>query len=168
MRWRTAAALLALNLVHGVNAAPAMHGMQLGDTAPDFLRNDIAGKAVHLSDFRGKLVLLNFWASWCGPCLKEMPTFAHWQRVYGDRGLQVIGIAMDDDVASARHLLARRPVPYPVVGGDATLGTEYGGVLGLPLTYLIDPRGRVIGRFQGGDLKGLELRIKTSLPAIAK
>ena len=145
-----------------------MHGMQLGDTAPDFLRNDTAGKAVRLRDFRGKLVLLNFWASWCGPCLKEMPTFARWQRIYGDSGLQVIGIAMDDDAESARHLLARRPVPYLVVFGDATLGTDYGGVLGLPLTYLIDGRGRVVGRFQGGDLKGLESRLKASLPAIAK
>jgi cytochrome c biogenesis protein CcmG/thiol:disulfide interchange protein DsbE len=137
----------------------------VGDSAPDFSRADFAGNPVHLADYRGKLVLLNFWASWCGPCLEEMPRFFGWQKDYGARGLQIIGVSMDDDVASARRLLARRPAPYPMVQGDAKLGAAFGGVLGLPLTYLIDPRGRIAGRYQGNaDLAKLEAQIKTLLP----
>ena len=139
--------------------------LQAGDTAPGFSRPAFGGKQLQLADYRGKLVVLNFWASWCGPCLKEMPTFVTWQRDYGPRGLQVIGISMDDDIASAERLLARRPVSYPVVWGDAALGNKFGGVLGLPLTYLIDEKGKILGRYQGGTLTELEARIKARLPA---
>jgi peroxiredoxin len=136
-----------------------------GDMAPDFSRSDFTGHALHLADYRGKLILLNFWASWCGPCLAEMPRFAGWQQDYGARGLQIIGVSMDDDRASAKRLLAAHPVPYPVVMGDSRLGEQYGGVLGLPLTYLIDPSGRVVGRYQGAEsLAKMEAQIKASLP----
>jgi cytochrome c biogenesis protein CcmG/thiol:disulfide interchange protein DsbE len=137
----------------------------VGEMAPDFSRADFAGKPVHLADYRGKLVLLNFWASWCGPCLEEMPRFFDWQRDYGARGLQIIGVSMDDDAAAAKRLLARRPAPYPMVLGDAKLGETFGGVLGLPLTYLIDPQGRIAGRYQGNaDLAKMEAQIKRMLP----
>jgi len=137
----------------------------VGDMAPDFSRADFAGKPVHLTDYRGRLVLLNFWASWCGPCLEEMPRFFDWQRDYGARGLQIIGVSMDDDAAAAKRLLARRPAPYPMVQGDAKLGETFGGVLGLPLTFLIDPQGRIAGRYQGNaDLAKMEAQIKRMLP----
>lgn len=137
----------------------------VGEMAPDFTRADFDGKPVHLADYRGRLVLLNFWASWCGPCLEEMPRFFDWQKDYGARGLQIIGVSMDDDPAPAKRLLARRPAPYPMVLGDAKLGGAFGGVMGLPLTFLIDPEGRVAGRYQGSaDLGKLEAQIKTLLP----
>ena len=137
----------------------------VGDMAPDISRADFAGKPVHQTDYRGRLVLLNFWASWCGPCLEEMPRFFAWQRDYGARGLQIIGVSMDDDAAAAKRLLARRPAPYPMVQGDAKLGETFGGVLGLPLTFLIDPQGRIAGRYQGNaDLAKMEAQIKRMLP----
>jgi cytochrome c biogenesis protein CcmG/thiol:disulfide interchange protein DsbE len=133
----------------------------VGDIAPDFTRADLAGKPMHLSGYRGKVVLLNFWASWCDPCLEEMPRFSAWQQTYGATGLQIIGISMDDAAAPVKQLLARRPVPYTVVMGDAGLGERYGGVLGLPLTYLIDRRGRIIARYEGeSDLAKMEEKIK--------
>jgi len=140
--------------------------LAVGEMAPDFSRADLAGKAVTLADYRGKIILLNFWATWCGPCLEEMPKFSAWQRAYGARGLQVIGVSMDDDQLPVARLMARHPAVYPILVGDAALGESFGGVFGLPLTYLIDPKGRVVGRYQGnGDLAKMEAAIKALLPS---
>ena len=132
--------------------------------APEFARKDLAGNSVDLKNFRGKVVLLNFWATWCAPCQLEMPTFAAWQRQYEPDGLQVLGISMDDDATPVVGLAAKLKLNYPVLMGDANLGREYGGVLGLPLTYLIDRDGVVRARFQGEtDLKTIEKRLQTIL-----
>ncbi len=133
--------------------------------APDFTRTDLAGRSLSLRNYRGKLVLLNFWATWCGPCLIEIPQFAVWQNTYGAAGLQVVGVSMDDDSAQVVRAYEKYHLNYPVAMGDAELGELFGGILGLPLTYLIDPNGRVVGRYQGEpDLKQLEARIKSLLP----
>src|SRR5690606_16196317 len=127
----------------------AANAMKVGDAVPDFTRADTSGKPVQLSKYRGQLVLLNFWASWCAPCREEMPLFSKWQRELGPRGLQVIGISMDDDAAEVHKFLAAYPVTYPIVMGDAKFAEHFGGVLGLPLSYLIDAQGRVVARYQG-------------------
>ena len=109
--------------------------------------------------------MLNFWATWCGPCLEELPQFSTWQQEYGSEGLQIIGVSMDDDVEAVKRLIARRTPAYPIPIGDAKLGELFGGVLGLPLTYLIDPKGRIVARFQGNsDLAKMEAQIKALLP----
>jgi thiol-disulfide isomerase/thioredoxin len=132
--------------------------------APEIARPDLKGKTLDLRSFRGKVVLLNFWATWCAPCQLEMPAFAAWQQQYGPQGLQVVGISMDDDSAPVRILVTRLKLNYPVAMGDARLGEQYGGVLGLPLTYLVDRGGVVRARFQGEtDLKIIEKRLKAML-----
>jgi len=150
-----------LTLLCGVAAA-----MKVGDTAPDFTRIDLNGRPLRLADYRGQLVLLNFWATWCAPCREELPVFERWQKVYGRRGLRVIGISMDDDAVAVREFLRRYPATYPIAMVDAQFAAQLGGVLGLPLSYVIDARGRVIARHQGAvDMPGLEASIRTWLAA---
>ena len=149
----------------GATSTSALNVTSLLDkNAPEFARTGLDGGEVDLASYRGKVVLLNFWATWCAPCQVEMPVFASWQRQYGPRGLQVIGISMDDHAGPVRRLAARMKIDYPIVMGDAKLGERYGGVLGLPLTYLIDRKGVVRAEFQGeSDLKAMEARLTALL-----
>ena len=157
-RLRFAAFFCLLLLGAGARALDA------GDMAPEIALTDLGGQPLRLADYRGKVVLLNFWASWCGPCLEEMPRLSGWQRGYGAAGLQVIGISMDDGVEPVRRLLAQRPLQYPVGLGDAALGARYGGILGLPQSFLIDRKGVVIARYRGEtDLSQLEQAILSAL-----
>jgi cytochrome c biogenesis protein CcmG, thiol:disulfide interchange protein DsbE len=140
-------------------------GENVPRVAPDFTRTDIKGDVFSLSAYRGKLVLLNFWATWCGPCLIEIPRFVVWQRAYGPAGLQIVGISMDDELAPVKRAYKQYQMDYPVLMGDPQLAERFGGVLGLPLSYLIDADGRIVARYQGDlDLKKLELQIKSLLP----
>jgi peroxiredoxin len=129
-------------------------------SAPDFSRPTLDGKTIRLNDYRGKLVLLNFWATWCGPCIAEIPRFSTWQTKFGPQGFQVIGVSMDDDPAPVQKFNRKHQPNYPIVMGDEHLGELYGGVLGLPISYLISPEGKIIGRYQGEtDLNQMEARI---------
>lgn len=162
---RAAAGALALAVFCSLSAGGArkIHATEtlVNRRAPEFVRRDLSGRTVDLARLRGKVVLLNFWATWCAPCETEIPVFSRWQGEYGARGLQVIGVSMDDDEAPVKKLVARLKPAYPIAMGDAKLGQRYGGVLGLPLTYLIDRKGVVRARFQGSaDLEGMEVRVK--------
>jgi thiol-disulfide isomerase/thioredoxin len=132
--------------------------------APEFVRRDLTGHNLDLARLHGKVVLLNFWATWCAPCQVEMPTFARWQEQYGPQHLTVIGISMDDDSEPVRRMMRAQRIDYPVAMGDAKLGQRYGGVLGLPLTFLIDRNGIVRAKFQGeGDLGKIEASLRSLL-----
>jgi peroxiredoxin len=158
-------ALVAMLLL-AFGPAAEVGAMAVGELAPDFTRTDQQGRPYTLSDQRGKVVLLNFWATWCAPCREEMPVFSRWQRSYGARGLAIVGVSMDDDPGSVRQALAERPVSYPVVLGDAKLGEQMGGVLGLPLSYLLDADGRVVARYQGeASLGAIEGKVRELLAA---
>jgi peroxiredoxin len=130
----------------------------VGRRAPEFSLDDLHGTHVDLARDRGKVVLLNFWATWCAPCKVEMPRFMEWQREYGARGLVVIGVSIDDSAAPARAFVETLHLNYPVVMGNAQLGERYGGVLGVPVTFLIDRAGVVRARFDGEEHLGAEER----------
>lgn len=107
--------------------------------APDFALKDVNGKTVHLSDYRGKVVLLDFWATWCGPCKMEIPWFMEFERKYKDRGFAVLGVSMDDDGWQAvKPFIQDLGMNYRVVLGDDKTGDLYGGIEALPTAFLID------------------------------
>jgi thiol-disulfide isomerase/thioredoxin len=118
--------------------------------APDFSLESLEGKTMRLSDFRGKAVLLNFWATWCGPCKIEMPWFVELQQKYGSQGLQVVGVAMDDaskeDIAKFAKDMG---VNYPVLIGKEAVGDSYGGIAALPETFFIGRDGKVVDKILG-------------------
>jgi cytochrome c biogenesis protein CcmG/thiol:disulfide interchange protein DsbE len=118
-------------------------------TAPNFSRMDLSHKKIELTSYRKKVVLLNFWATWCAPCLTEMPTFIAWQTQYGSENFQVIGVSMDDAAPEVSATVTKLKLNYPVLMGDEHLGAVYGGVLGLPVTFLIDREGKIHARYQG-------------------
>ena len=158
--------MLLLCLCAGISAArsPAATNSLLHKEAPPFVRTDLENRQLDLRAYRGKVILLDFWATWCASCQLEMPRFIAWQTQYGPRGLQIIGISMDDDPALVRRLYKKVKLNYPVAMGDEKLGQLYGGVLGLPLTFLIDSQGKVQAQFRGEtDLKLIEEQFKPLL-----
>ena len=132
--------------------------------APDFVLKDVYGKEVRLSDFRGKIVVLNFWATWCGPCRKEMPDFIELQKEYGNDGLQFIGIALDQEGADkVRPFVERNKISYPILIGNNEIADKYGGMNAIPVTFLIDRKGMIrnhyIGMRQKSDLEEMALAL---------
>src|SRR5215471_16755665 len=120
-----------------------------GNSAPDFTVTDINGKKLSLANYRGKVVLLDFWATWCTPCRAEIPHFIDYQNKYAAQGLQVVGISMDDDPKPVRAFYDELKMNYPVAMGSSQLADSYGGVLGLPVTFLIGRDGRIAKKYVG-------------------
>jgi thiol-disulfide isomerase/thioredoxin len=135
-----------------------------GKQAPDFTLQDLQGKPVKLSDFRGKAVLLNFWATFCGPCKVEMPWLVELQKQYGPQGLEIVGVALDDSGKESIQKFAKEMgVNYIILQGQDVVGDAYGAV-GLPATYYIDRNGKIIDSALGLVSRSeIEDNIKKSL-----
>jgi cytochrome c biogenesis protein CcmG/thiol:disulfide interchange protein DsbE len=117
--------------------------------APDFTLRDAAGNELTLSSLKGKVVLLNFWATWCHGCQMEIPWFIEFEKKYGERGLVVVGVSLDSDGwKSVRPWLKEKKVNYPIVIGNANLAKEY-GLESMPLTVLIDREGKIADSHSG-------------------
>lgn len=116
--------------------------------APQFTLADLGGRPVSLSDYRGKVVILDFWAPWCPPCKKEIPDLISLQDQYGSQGLQIVGIGLDrlDNVIS---FVRQSGINYPVMVGDDEITELYGGIPGIPTTFVIDREGKISRRFEG-------------------
>jgi cytochrome c biogenesis protein CcmG/thiol:disulfide interchange protein DsbE len=108
--------------------------------APDFTLKDSSGATVKLSDYRGKVVLLNFWATWCGPCKIEIPWFMEFEKAYKDRKFAVLGVSLDDDGwESVRPYIESHKINYRVMVGTEELSQLYGSVDSLPTTFMRRP-----------------------------
>jgi thiol-disulfide isomerase/thioredoxin len=148
LRLATPAALLAIICLYG--CAPAHDSVRAAvktettrKPAPDFSLKDADGKVVKLSDYKGKVVLLNFWATWCGPCKIEIPWFIEFEQNHRDKGFAVLGVAMDEEGwAVVKPYVTDHKVNYRMVIGDDMTAQMYGGVDSLPTSFLIDREGR--------------------------
>lgn len=163
-------ALMTLN-------APAFH---LGATDPEtfacpanakpanlnFTLKDMENKDVTLSTLKGKVILLDFWATWCGPCKIEIPWFAEFQQKYGKSGLQVVGVSIDDTLAKLKPFVAQMKMNYPVLQGlgHDDVQDAFGPMFGIPVTVIIARDGRICAKHVGLSSKALvEKQIKSLL-----
>jgi peroxiredoxin len=143
--------------------------------APAFAMKDVNGKTVSLSDYRGKIVVLNFWATWCPPCRKEIPDFMELQSQYGPTGVQFIGIALDEEgLAAVKPYLAKSPISYPILvpekisdpnNPDSKAIAAYGDMTSIPVTFIIDRKGVIRTSYVGMRQKAVLESMLTPLVA---
>ncbi len=146
------------NLAQNIAGNPAT-GIKAGTPEPDLKLKTIDGKEVLLADYKGKVVFVNFWATWCDPCRVEIPWLIAMQNKYGPKGFTVVGIAMDEEGKSvvAPFLDKERfdvdgqklPMNYPIVLGTDEAADKFGGILGYPSSFLISRDGKIVAKFQG-------------------
>lgn len=118
-------------------------------TAPDFSLSLINGGTLKLSEYFGKVIILDFWATWCPPCRAEIPDFISLYNEYKDRGLVIIGISVDDSIEPVKKFIQQNNVNYPVVMGNSKVIQDYGGITGIPTTFIIDKKGNIVEKFVG-------------------
>jgi len=144
----TIAALLTVAVLTGCSTPTtvkaAVKAAKDRKPAPDFTLKDASGATLRLSDYKGKVVLLNFWATWCGPCQIEIPWFMDFQQNYKDRDFAVLGVSFDDDGwKSVKPFIERKKLNYRVAIGTEEISTLYGGLDSLPTTFILDRSGRI-------------------------
>jgi len=130
--------------------------------APNFLLNTYDGKIIELAKLKGKVVVVNFWATWCGPCRVEIPDFIKVYDAYKTKGLEIIGIALDQDGwLKVNPFVVKNKINYPVVLGTMDVVQKYGGIEGIPTTFIIDKNGNIVDDQVGMLTNGmLEEKIK--------
>ena len=140
-------------------ASGAASGPMTGKLAPDFTLPTLDGKKVRLSDYRGKAVLVNFWATWCGPCNVEMPWLVDLHKKYASQGFEILGVSMDDvSNDEIAKFAQQKHVDYPILIGQDSVGDAYGGIPFLPGNFYIDRSGKIVD-------KGFGLRGKAEIEA---
>jgi peroxiredoxin len=153
-RFRSAAILLASGVIFCFSSCTNSTSKAASESAkaaeaarkpaPDFTLKDENGASVRLSDYKGKVVLLNFWATWCGPCQIEIPWFEQFEQQYKSQGFAVLGVSMDDEGWPAvKPFIAAHKVNYRILLGNDSVGELYGGLDALPTSFLVDREGRL-------------------------
>jgi thiol-disulfide isomerase/thioredoxin len=140
---------LALTSLRPLFRSPASNALT-SSKAPAWELKDPDGKLVKSSDFEGKVVILDFWATWCPPCKAEIPGFIELQKQYGEKGLVVVGVSLDEQgPAVVKSFITQFGMNYPVVMGDAKIVQDFGGIRAIPTTFIIDRSGKIVARHIG-------------------
>lgn len=152
-------ALVANRVTRFPSTRAAKTNSEIGFASLDFTAKDLDDRDVSLSEFKGKVVLLNFWATWCGPCRIEIPWLMEFQQKYSARGFTVLGVAMDEEGKSAVTPFVQKEqfkvggavelMNYPIVLGNDAAADKFGGLVGFPTSVLISRDGRVVKRVDG-------------------
>ena len=162
-------AVVALGVYLGIHRHRGQHTASVNSgltAAPDLSVADLNGDALQTAKYKGKVVLVNFWAAWCTPCAEEVPQFIALQKKYQDQGLQVIGISVEDDASELRNFYRKYQMNYPVVPGDIKIADAFGGVLGLPTTFVIGRDNLIHGKHNGAtDFSVIEREVVALLHA---
>jgi peroxiredoxin len=160
-----AAGWSVVSAARGQSNAAAATTARDGQTAPDFALKDASGKTVKLADYRGKVVLLDFWATWCTGCKEEIPWFIEFQQTYAARGFTAVGVSMDEGGWGVlTPFLASHKIPYPILLGDDRIEKSY-AIEGMPDTFLIDRHGKIAATYRAKkvDKDACEAKIKALL-----
>lgn len=152
-----------LKSVRGRSNSPLPAGTP--SAAPDFVLQDIDGRNVQLADYHGKIVVLNFWATWCQPCRIEIPWFNEIYDQYRNKDVVILGISLDEGGAKdVRPFLRDTPIHYPILLGTEDVAEKYGGIFGIPTTIIIDRKGKIAKKHLGlTDKEEIENSIKELL-----
>lgn len=121
---------------------------QMGKKAPDFSLKDLNGKVVKLSDFKNKIVIIDFWATWCGPCRKGIPDLVSLQKTYG-KDVVILGITVDDDLAEVPPFAQKYNINYPILYADRKVIKDYGGIDAIPTSFIVDKKGNIVDKHVG-------------------
>ena len=154
-RWLVAVGIAVSLVLGGCNSSKSVRAASTmpdkdRKPAPEFELKDADGKTVRLSDYKGKVVLLDFWATWCGPCKIEIPWFIDFERKYKDQGFAVIGVSMDEEGWTVvKPFVSELAINYRILQGSDATAQLYGGVEALPTTFLIDRDGRIAATHVG-------------------
>jgi cytochrome c biogenesis protein CcmG/thiol:disulfide interchange protein DsbE len=150
----TAGAWLGNNAADAANQAPAFA-----------LKSASDGKVMKLSDLKGKVVVVDFWATWCPPCRAEIPDFVALQKQYGPKGLQIVGVSVDKGgTDGVVKFMKENHINYPILMSDSATEAAYGGIRAIPTTFLIDKKGNLVHKFIGATEKAdFEKQIKAVL-----
>jgi thiol-disulfide isomerase/thioredoxin len=167
IRYAATAVFLCFLCIPAGAQQPTIRFVRNPDPAPDFKLNTLERKALSLADYKNKVVLLNFWATWCGPCRAEVPDLIELQNKYKDR-LQIIGLVVDDeDEAAIKKFAAEFGINYPVALATDAMRLEYGGIPALPTSFVLDAQGRIVQKHEGlrdPVLYEVEIRALLGLP----
>jgi peroxiredoxin len=146
--------LLGVNGCSWLSSSGSRLGSEMNMPAPSFSVPTVDGKTASLKDYSGKVLVVNFWATWCGPCREEIPEFSALASAYRSKGVEFLGISMDDGEASEVKELVQTfghqyRVEYTLAVGDDAVANAFGGVNSLPTTFVIDRAGKIVKKYNG-------------------
>lgn len=149
--WMFATAICGVALLpnHPLQAAAAKDSGASRKLAPNFRLTDLAGRPLELGALRGKVVILDFWATWCPPCRAEIPNFIALYSAYKSKGFEMVGLAVGEEPGVVRQFAQKNGINYPLAVTQGQVERAYGGIRGIPTTFVIDKKGRIVKKYVG-------------------